>query len=123
MSDSNLGNQTVVSADQRIEPAELRVGDLVISILAHRVTVKGVNVHLTRKEFELLTLLVLRVGTTVTKDMMLDHLYRGGDKPELKVMDVFICKLRKKIKEACAGWHPIETVWGRGYTISHSENV
>jgi DNA-binding response OmpR family regulator len=39
------------------------------------------------------------------------------DEPELKIIDVFVCKLRKKLADATGGSHYIETVWGRGYVL------
>jgi two-component system cell cycle response regulator CtrA len=74
-------------------------------------------VHLTGKEYQMLELLSLRKGTTLTKEMFLNHLYGGMDEPELKIIDVFICKLRKKLAAAAQGKHHIETVWGRGYVL------
>ena len=65
----------------------------------------------------MLELLSLRKGTTLTKEMFLNHLYGGMDEPELKIIDVFICKLRKKLSEAIGGESHIETVWGRGYVL------
>ncbi|HTY66548.1 MAG TPA: helix-turn-helix domain-containing protein, partial [Alphaproteobacteria bacterium] len=62
-------------------------------------------------------LLSLRKGTTLTKEMFLNHLYGGMDEPELKIIDVFVCKLRKKLATACSGENYIETVWGRGYVL------
>src|SRR5262249_53266706 len=59
----------------------------------------------------------LRKGTTLTKEMFLNHLYGGMDEPELKIIDVFICKLRKKLANASNGKNYIETVWGRGYVL------
>jgi two-component system, cell cycle response regulator CtrA len=59
----------------------------------------------------------LRKGTTLTKEMFLNHLYGGMDEPELKIIDVFVCKLRKKLAQATGGSHYIETVWGRGYVL------
>ncbi|MGB8274130.1 MAG: helix-turn-helix domain-containing protein, partial [Alphaproteobacteria bacterium] len=56
-------------------------------------------------------------GTTLTKEMFLNHLYGGMDEPELKIIDVFICKLRKKLANASEGRNFIETVWGRGYVL------
>ena len=73
--------------------------------------------HLTGKEYQMLELLSLRKGTTLTKEMFLNHLYGGMDEPELKIIDVFICKLRKKLAAATDGEHYIETVWGRGYVL------
>ena len=75
------------------------------------------RVHLTGKEYQMLELLSLRKGTTLTKEMFLNHLYGGMDEPELKIIDVFICKLRKKLALATNGKHHIETVWGRGYVL------
>ena len=69
----------------------------------------------------MLELLSLRKGTTLTKEMFLNHLYGGMDEPELKIIDVFICKLRKKLSLACGGDNYIETVWGRGYVLREAE--
>jgi len=69
----------------------------------------------------MLELLSLRKGTTLTKEMFLNHLYGGMDEPELKIIDVFICKLRKKLSLACDGENYIETVWGRGYVLRDME--
>jgi two-component system, cell cycle response regulator CtrA len=65
----------------------------------------------------------LRKGTTLTKEMFLNHLYGGMDEPELKIIDVFICKLRKKLSMACGGENYIETVWGRGYVLRDPEDM
>ena len=81
------------------------------------VEVEGKTVHLTGKEYQILELLSLRKGTTLTKEMFLNHLYGGMDEPELKIIDVFICKLRKKLCEATGEDTNIETVWGRGYVL------
>jgi two-component system cell cycle response regulator CtrA len=75
------------------------------------------SVILTGKEYQMLELLSLRKGTTLTKEMFLNHLYGGMDEPELKIIDVFICKLRKKLANASSGKNYIETVWGRGYVL------
>ena len=75
------------------------------------------RLHLTGKEYQMLELLGLRKGSTLTKEMFLNHLYGGMDEPELKIIDVFICKLRKKLAAAADGKHYIETVWGRGYVL------
>ena len=81
------------------------------------VKVRGNTVHLTGKEYQLLELLSLRKGTTLTKKMFLNHLYCGMDEPELKILDVFICKLRKKLSEATGRENHFETVWARGYVL------
>jgi len=95
----------------------LRIGKLLVNLSAKTVDVDGTGVHLTGKEYGMLELLALRKGTTLTKDMFLNHLYGGMDEPELKIIDVFICKLRKKLTLACGGENYIETVWGRGYML------
>ncbi|NWG72633.1 MAG: response regulator transcription factor [Parvularculaceae bacterium] len=95
----------------------ITTGDLVVNLDAKTVEVSGQRVHLTGKEYQMLELLSLRKGTTLTKEMFLNHLYGGMDEPELKIIDVFICKLRKKLAAATNGQHYIETVWGRGYVL------
>jgi two-component system cell cycle response regulator CtrA len=80
-------------------------------------------VRLTGKEYCILELLSLRKGTTVTKEMFLGHLYGGKDEPELKIIDVFVCNLRKKLAQATGGKHYIETVWGRGYWLHDPAQV
>ena len=92
-------------------------GDLTVNLDQKTVEVDGQRVHLTGKEYQMLELLSLRKGTTPTKEMFLNHLYGGMDEPELKIIDVFICKLRKKLANASSGKNYIETVWGRGYVL------
>jgi two-component system, cell cycle response regulator CtrA len=94
----------------------IRTGEISVNLDGKTVEVRGMRVHLTGKEYQMLELLSLRKGTTLTKEMFLNHLYGGMDEPELKIIDVFICKLRKKLK-AAADDHHIETVWGRGYVL------
>ena len=95
----------------------IHTGDITVNLDAKTVEVNGSRVHLTGKEYQMLELLSLRKGTTLTKEMFLNHLYGGMDEPELKIIDVFICKLRKKLAAATNGMHHIETVWGRGYVL------
>jgi two-component system cell cycle response regulator CtrA len=95
----------------------IRTGMVSVNLDAKTVEVEGKTVHLTGKEYQMLELLSLRKGTTLTKEMFLNHLYGGMDEPELKIIDVFICKLRKKLAEATGGENYIETVWGRGYVL------
>src|SRR6476659_9450569 len=99
----------------------IRTGKLAVNLDAKTVEVDGSRVHLTGKEYAMLELLSLRKGTTLTKEMFLNHLYGGMDEPELKIIDVFICKLRKKLSLACGGANYIETVWGRGYVLRDPE--
>ena len=95
----------------------IETGKIALNLDAKTVEVDGKSVHLTGKEYQMLELLSLRKGTTLTKEMFLNHLYGGMDEPELKIIDVFICKLRKKLSRACANENYIETVWGRGYVL------
>ncbi|MGA2843720.1 MAG: response regulator transcription factor CtrA [Steroidobacteraceae bacterium] len=95
----------------------IEIDDLVINLDTKSVAVGGERVHLTGKEYQMLELLALRKGTTLSKEMFLNNLYGGMDEPELKIIDVFICKLRKKLASASGGKDYIETVWGRGYML------
>jgi two-component system cell cycle response regulator CtrA len=95
----------------------IRTGMIEVNLDAKTVSAEGNPVHLTGKEYQMFELLSLRKGTTLTKEMFLNHLYGGMDEPELKIIDVFICKLRKKLAEATGGQNYIETVWGRGYVL------
>ncbi len=95
----------------------IRTGRVTVNLDQKTVDAEGKSVHLTGKEYQMLELLSLRKGTTLTKEMFLNHLYGGMDEPELKIIDVFICKLRKKLAEATGGENYIETVWGRGYVL------
>ena len=98
----------------------VRTGRLVVNLNTRVASVDDQPVHLTGKEYGILELLSLRKGTTLTKEMFLNHLYGGMDEPEIKIIDVFICKLRKKLAQATDGNHYIETVWGRGYVLRDS---
>ena len=99
----------------------INTGKVSVNLDAKTVDVDGKTVHLTGKEYQMLELLSLRKGTTLTKEMFLNHLYGGMDEPELKIIDVFICKLRKKLSVATGGDNYIETVWGRGYVLRDPE--
>jgi len=99
----------------------IKTGKLVVNLDTRSVEISGRRLHVTGKEYSILELLSLRKGTTLTKEMFLDHLYGGIDEPELKIIDVFICKLRKKIAQVTGDHHYIETVWGRGYVLKDAE--
>jgi two-component system cell cycle response regulator CtrA len=96
--------------------SRITTGDLVVNLDAKNAELNGEPIRLTGKEYEILELLALRKGSTMTKEMFLNHLYGGLDEPEAKIIDVFICKLRKKLS-ASGGPDYIETIWGRGYTL------
>jgi two-component system, cell cycle response regulator CtrA len=111
--------QAIVRRSKGFSQPTLRVGSLLLNLDSHEVTVDGRPVHLTGKEYAILELLVLRKGMVLTKEAFLNHLYGGMDEPEMKIIDVFICKLRKKLAAAGAD-NLIGTVWGRGYMIRES---
>jgi two-component system cell cycle response regulator CtrA len=99
----------------------IRTGNLVLNVDTRCADVDGAQIHLTCSEYAILELLSLRKGTTISKEMFLNHLYGGLDEPDAKIIDVFICKLRKKLSSACGGANYIETVWGRGYVLREQD--
>ena len=108
--------QAVVRRAKGFAQPNLTVGELTLNLGSREATVAGTPVHLTGKEYAILELLVLRKGMVLTKEAFLNHLYGGMDEPEVKIIDVFICKLRKKLAQAGAD-NLIGTVWGRGYML------
>jgi two-component system cell cycle response regulator CtrA len=109
--------QAVVRRSKGHSQSIIRTGELAVNLDAETVDVGGARVHLTGKEYDIVELMSLRKGVTITKDSFLNHLYGGMDEPDVKIIDVFICKLRKKLALACGGRSYIETVWGRGYVL------
>jgi two-component system, cell cycle response regulator CtrA len=107
----------IVRRSARDAEPVIQCGDLIIKQQLKRAEVAGTPVPLTTREFQLLELLALRQGSTITKEMILNRMYGGMDEPELKIIDVYICKLRKKLAAASGGRDYIETVWGRGYML------
>lgn len=109
--------QAIIRRSQGHSHAVISTGQIDVNLDQRTVTTNGRAIHLTGKEYAILELLSLRKGTTLTKEAFLNHLYGGIDEPELKIIDVFICKLRKKLAKATDGENYIETVWGRGYVL------
>jgi two-component system cell cycle response regulator CtrA len=109
--------QAIVRRSKGHSDSIIETGKLTVNLDTRTVEVGGQPLHLTGKEYGILELLSLRKGTTLTKEMFLNHLYGGMDEPELKIIDVFVCKLRKKLAAATGGDNYIETVWGRGYVL------
>ncbi|MDR1288943.1 MAG: response regulator transcription factor [Holosporales bacterium] len=95
----------------------ISIGPLEVDLKRRCVRVNGVEISLTGKEYSILELLALKKGSVLAKETFLNHIYGGMDEPEVKIIDVFICKLRKKIAELTGGLNFIETIWGRGYTL------
>jgi two-component system cell cycle response regulator CtrA len=108
--------QAIIRRSKGYSQPVLKVGGLLLNLDSREVQVEGREVHLTGKEYAILELLVLRRGMVLTKEAFLNHLYGGIDEPEMKIIDVFICKLRKKLAQAGSG-NLIGTVWGRGYMM------
>lgn len=115
--------QAIVRRSKGHSQSVIRTGRMTVNLDARTVEIDNAPIHLTGKEYGILELLSLRKGTTLTKEMFLNHLYGGMDEPELKIIDVFICKLRKKLAQATGGDSYIETVWGRGYVLRDPESA
>jgi two-component system, cell cycle response regulator CtrA len=109
--------QAIVRRSRGHAQSVISTDDLCVNLDSKTVEINGSRVRVTGKEYLMLELLAMRKGSTLTKEMFLSHLYGGMDEPEMKIIDVFICKLRKKLSDASGGKHYIETVWGRGYVM------
>lgn len=116
--------QAIVRRSKGHSDSTISIGPRInIHLDSRAVAVDNKQIHLTSKEYGILELLALRKGTLLTKDMFLNHLYGGMDEPDLKIIDVFVCKLRKKLAQATNGNNYIETVWGRGYILQEHDDV
>jgi two-component system cell cycle response regulator CtrA len=115
--------QAIVRRSKGHSNSVIRTGAVEVNLDTQTVTVDGKTLHLTGKEYGIMELLSLRKGSTLNKDQFLNHLYGGIDEPELKIIDVFICKLRKKLEDASGGKNYIETVWGRGYVLRDPDEI
>lgn len=109
--------RAIVRRSQGYSQSIIRIGEVSINLDEKTVTTATQKVPLTQKEYMMLEFLSLRKGTTLTKEMFLNHLYGGLDEPSAKIIDVFVCKLRKKLADATGGKNFIETIWGRGYVL------
>lgn len=115
--------QAVVRRSKGHSESVVRFDKVAINLDTRIVEINGKQVHLTNKEYAILELLAMRKGTVLTKEMFLNHLYNSMDEPEIKIIDVFVCKLRKKLADAADGKNYIETVWGRGYMLKDYEHA
>jgi len=114
--------QAIIRRSKGHSQNQIKVGErLIVNLDSRTVDIDSKPVHLTGKEYGILELLALRKGTTLAKETFLNHLYNGMDEPEIKIIDVFICKLRKKLEDSSGGLNYIETVWGRGYVLRDPE--
>jgi two-component system cell cycle response regulator CtrA len=109
--------QAIVRRSKGSTSSKLKLGKISLDMDTRTVEVNGQMLNITSKEYGILELLMLRKGTPVKKETFISHLYGGIDEPEIKIIDVFVCKLRKKIQDMTGGDNYIETLWGRGYAI------
>jgi two-component system cell cycle response regulator CtrA len=116
--------QAIVRRSKGHSESVIRFDKVAINLDTRTVEVASTPVHLTNKEYAILELLAMRKGTVLTKEIFLNHLYNGMDEPEIKIIDVFVCKLRKKLADASGeNTNYIETVWGRGYMLKDYERI
>lgn len=100
-------------------------GPLEIDFSLKQVRVNGEDVRLTGKELSMFETLVKHKGSVRTKEQLVSAMYGVVDEiPDMKIIDVFICKIRDKLNKKMPGLgDSIETVWGRGYTFNHKTSV
>lgn len=108
--------QNQVRRSRGFQNSALSIGNVEINMNAKKIFVAGQEIALTKKEYQIAEILALRKGCVLSKEAILDHLYGGLDEPNPKIIDVFICKIRKKLLSAGAD-DLIQTNWGRGYMI------
>ena len=109
--------RALVRRSKGYSASTITIGDLILNLDSKTVTVAGARVPVSTKEYQILELLCLRKGATLNKEVFLNHLYGEIDEPDPKIIDVFVCKLRKKLAAAAGGHQHIETIWGRGYLV------
>jgi two-component system, cell cycle response regulator CtrA len=115
--------QNLIRRSRGFQESSLRIGSVEINMNAKKIFANGMPVTLTKKEYQIAEILALRKGAVLSKEAILDHLYGGLDEPNPKIIDVFICKIRKKLQSMGVNDF-IETNWGRGYmVIDHRQNV
>jgi len=115
--------QAIVRRNKGHSEAVIKIGRMTVNLNTQTVSIDNKPLNLTGKEYAIIELLALRKGATLTKEMFLNHLYGGLDEPEIKIIDVFVCKLRKKLMKYLDGENYIETVWGRGYVLKEPDPV
>lgn len=115
-------SKAIIRRSQGHAESIIEIGEMKVNIDHHTATIRNEALHLTSKEQSVLELLAMRKGTTITKEQFINHLYNGLHEPELKIVDVFVCKLRKKIFDM-AGENYIETNWGRGYALKEPRDI
>ena len=103
--------------------ASVMIGNMEVDLNRHLALINGNQVPLTAKEFRIIEFLALRKGSVLSKAAFLSHLYGGMDEPEPKIIDVFMCKLRRKMELAGAVGVSIDTVWGQGYILRETNPI
>ena len=113
--------QAVVRRAKGYSSACVKIGKMNVNLDTKIITIDDKNLKLTKKEYALMELLALRQNTTVSKEQLLNHLYGAMDEPDMKIIDVFLFRIRDKIAKISSGKEYIQTVWGRGYILKESE--
>lgn len=108
---------TVLRRSQAVPPQVIKTGDLVINLETRSVSINETPVKLTNKEYQIIELLSLRKGAIISKQQLVQHLYRDADEPNEKIIDVFVCGLRKKISDLTNGGNCIANIRGQGYEL------
>jgi len=106
------------AAQQASEQTHLKSGALEVDVLAHKVTLNGVPVKLTPKEFELLAILVRNAGRLLTHRQILTAVWGAAHTEDLQYLRVFIGQLRQKLKASANTPELILTEPGIGYRLS-----
>ena len=122
--ESELGAriQAVVRRSKGLSRSRIALGPVVLDVDSHTVAVNGETVHVTEKEYRILEMLFQRSGSVIAKESFLSQIYGGNDQPNAKIIDVFICKLRRKLAQAGAE-DVITTVWGDGYIVRDAASI
>ncbi|MDR1609796.1 MAG: response regulator transcription factor [Holosporales bacterium] len=108
---------TVIRRSSGHASSVINIGPIEVNLKRKYVKVFDIEIPLTKKEYAIMELLAIKRGAILPKEAFLNHIYGGMDEPDLKIVDVFICRLRRKIASLTGGLNFIETIWGRGYIL------
>lgn len=111
--------QAIVRRSKGYATSIIKAGLLELDLKEKTLCAAGKKIDLTNTEYKILELLMLHKGSTLHKDIFFEYIYSGSiEVPEAKIIDVFVCKIRKKLIDACGfDLNYIQTVWGRGYVL------
>jgi two-component system OmpR family response regulator len=104
-------------ATRAVEPSNLVVGDLTLDLLTREVHCRGERIDLQPREFALLEYLMRSAGRTVTKTMILEHIFDYSFDPQTNVVDVLVHRLRGKLDKDRAR---LQTIRGVGYVLQRT---